>query len=887
MLFRTKRVSEIRAIEAKIREEAEEKSDALHELLGTRYKDLLRAADEIAAIRDFSCDDVRDALQNMAQSASNLSQELLRKSGNDPSCAVQSTDDLDRRKQVHVVGSKLNFIVDSPEVLYACLESGDVYDAAVRYSLAATNYAQLRNTSGLEGDANRFAERRWRQVQVFREQILSAAEEKLVTPGLDSTLYSSVLAALIILAGRDCDIAANVDGMLASRTAWIDDRNRASGGDEPVANRVAKIATVVKDTVMCMADMFWNDGECGVEGMLRDIDASAADEVRRLREKGMLRGPVDVWIASVKRWLEDNGKDIIAAASTSRILSDTLSAVDNVFGEQQWPEACNAVLEKPPKYVSEIFTPLISDKAASVANESIQHTVNKAISDINEAWSDMGAGRHAGKQIWATISNDTVALRRVRATVDFESAIGRGTRLSEDADIARTLVRNSPVSDVMDSFEASLLESLSDVTVLTQRIPSVADAFDEAVKSFLPRILERLRVHLSSVPTLFFDDVFDGKPSCDHLMEKALFVARSATVFRTAECVQSAYCFRASVRGNKAGCDGLQYFSQIAEDLSWAGYKTWANRLCLRLQEQLERELTNNKILLVPTGWSSGECEDVESVQNDCSSAGTLRVPTTVSTALMNFVLEACNAANRAGGFALPHNAIHFLREQMSIAIIASYKNAKAFYCDESLSSNNGLASAENGNLDTAIMQMLFDVQVLRPLLADPAAESTTSNEAKDSLKAVEQQLHSALDPIDLASCRKELQQSVNGYSSRSCILFGTITRSDSEKSAYLKRPTTSLTQASSNLVSLAATVPRFTYLPAPMPSTYSIAAGGAAGLGAKTALGALRSEVTAGSGSAYRKREDTSVVGYASKVSESVGRLGRGFFESLTRKVG
>lgn len=251
MLFRTKRVSEIRTIEFKIREDAEEKSDALRELLATRYNDLLHAADEIAAIRDYSCNDVRDALQNMAQSASRLREHLLRKGSKDRGGAAQSTDDLGRRKQIHVVGAKLKHIVDSPEVLYACLEVGDVYDAAVRYSLASRNYTQLRNTSGLEGDANRFAERRWKQVKVFREQILSAAEKKLVTPRLAPTVYSSVLAAFIILAGQDHDVVANINGMLASRTTWIDDENRASGRDESVPSRITRIAAIVGNTGTC------------------------------------------------------------------------------------------------------------------------------------------------------------------------------------------------------------------------------------------------------------------------------------------------------------------------------------------------------------------------------------------------------------------------------------------------------------------------------------------------------------------------------------------------------------------------------------------------------------------------------------------------------------
>lgn len=900
MLFRTKRVSEIRSIESKIREEAEEKSEALRELLGTRYRDLLQAADEMAIIRDASSTSVRDALRDMAKSASQLREHFLKKGGQDATCPAPVTDDLDRRKKVHVIGSKLKHIVDSPEVLYAHLESGDVYEAAVRYSLASCNYMELHNTPGLEGVANRFAEHRWKQVQVFKDQILSAAEKKLVTPGLDSSVYSSVLSSLLILSGKDRDILVVLDGLLASRTGWIDDEN--SGTTDSVSTRLRKLAAIVRDTISCMASMFWSGDDSGVEGLLRDVDTDAADEVKRMRASGALKNSCVSWIDSVKGWLEEHGKDILVAADTSRILADTLRAIDEVFSEDKWADDCQAVLEKPPKFVFDIFTPFISERAAAVASESVQRAVDKVLSDIGGVWVDVGIGSHAGKLIWSAISNQAVGWKNDSIEDGQEPAARISSATNEENEVARTLACIGKVSSVIDVFESSLSESLSDIAILTQRVPSVSNAFDASVRSALPRILEGLRTHLESIPVTFSDDPASKEQSCDHLIEKALFVARMATALGATKCVRSAYCFYGSVTKGVdkphvvdddavANSSGLREFYQTASSLSSAGYKTWANRLCLRLKEQLQTELTSEGVLNVTTGWASTGHSDAGSKIRESENSGDLRYPTTASTAAMKFVLRACKFANRAGGFALPQAAIEYLREEMSYAAVYAYRKAFGFYCDDLRSDGvmgERLKFSENERTDNAFMQMLFDVLVLQQLLDDPMTGNVSTN-SKQSLKIVEQQLHATIDPIDLASCRKALYESVNGYSSRTCILFGTITRNGSGRSSYLKRPLTSSTQlASSNLVSLSRTVPRFTYLPAPMPSTYSSAGGGTAGLSAKAALGALRSEATAANGSGYRKREaDTSVAGYASKVSESVGRFGRGFFESLSRQVG
>lgn len=872
LLFRTKRVSEIRKYESRIREEADEKSESLRDLLGTRYKDLLEAADQMAAIHEQSVSNVRDSLRDMTQTATSLRERLLRK-GDRAANPVSVNDDLERRRGVHVVGSKLKHIVDSPEVLYACLESGEIYEAAVRYAKAACNYREVTSTSGLEGVANRFAERRWKQVEVFKKQILGAAEKKLVSPALDPQVYARVLASLIVLTGADRDIVAILDGMLASRIIWIDDQN--SLAEKTAAKKMGGIAQIVRETITCLHSMFWSADE-GIEMLLKGVADDAIEQIDKLKQDGRLIATCVSWTRNVKGWLEEHGGAILDGAKTSRALVDTLRAIDDVFNVDEWETHCRAVLKQDTAFVFDIFKPFISDRAGVVASECVEGAVDKVLSDIDVIWSDISVGSHIGKLIWDTVSSQAVRLEEEDKDDQSEDS------LTEEADVARVLGCNSQVSAVVGTFETSLQEALTDVTALTQRIPSVSGAFNSSVKSFLPRILERFKKRLDSLDAAeagMGDSVQAG-------MERALFVARATIALGTADRVQSAYCFCEPESGISAKKSiALAEFREISDSLSSSAYRKWANRLLIRLKGEFLSGLTSGRALDVTTGWSSGEPESVGPNKNS-SNGSALRYPTTASTALVNFMLDACRAANRAGGFALPNNAVQFLKQEIVEAAQEVYREALQFYvngegnCEVEGPEKGGQpVEGSSESSDAAVMQMLFDVLALQKFFGNE--ESGYAISSKTSLKSVEAKIQANVDPIDLAACRKDLYDSVSSYTSRTCILFGTITRSDAGKLTYTKRPMASGgLAATSNLVPLAPQVARFTYLPAPMPSTYSVTSAGTAGLNAKAAIGMLRTEANATSGSAFRKRDlDSSVAEYASKVSESVGRVWKGLF--------
>ncbi|PXF40767.1 Conserved oligomeric Golgi complex subunit 1 [Gracilariopsis chorda] len=878
-LFRTRRVSEIRAYEAQIRSDAEEKSTALRDLLGTRYKDLLIAADEMISMKDASVIRVRDALVGFNASANALRERFLEK-GHENKQTETVNDDLERRRSVHVVGSKLKHIVDSPEVLYANLESGEVYDAAVRYSLAHHNYQQVMNTTGLEGVANRFAELRWKQVHIFKDQILEAAEKRLQAAGHTFDEYARVFVSLMLLT-ENCDVLSILDGMLASRTGLMWNEQQATKQAE-VATQMKRIATLVRETVSCIAHMFWSDN--GVVSLLRGVNDDAIGKVSELKDNGTLISACTEWTQSVRGWLEERGSSILAKADTSRQLADTLLAIDDAFDYDEWEADCGNALQQSPLFVFEIFKPFIKDRAGVVACECIERAVNKVIEDIDGAWSDIEVNIHAGKRIWAVVSGQSVGSSII---AEHYKNIEDASKKSESVAIARILSSNREVSSVMGAFDKSLKAAIEDVEVLTKRIPAVTKDFVESVRSQLPRVLNTLKEQLQTIPVDSKDQV-KKEVSSDYHLVRTLFVAWLSTAFGNADCVRTAFFFSEPDTSSKDDFDAHSEFQKTSRYLSAAAYGTWAKRLLLELRGRLFSELSESNKLHVRMGWSANKETETPSKTNQEDDEP--QYPTTASTPMTNFLLDVCNSTNKAGGFALPFEAIDHLRREIIVTVITTYKKALM----SGVKGNDDFgerASPRRGTTkfsETVSMQMLFDIQVVQELFTVPSTEAQSWVSDQSDLRDLESAVQTMVDPITLRSCRDSLTAAVSSYAARTSVLLGLIGRSVTGDEMRLKNPHIMASRnTSSNLVMLAQTVPRFTYLPAPMPSTYSIAVAGPT-LNAKATAGMLRTQATSSTSTSTLRKKDqeSSVADYASKVTESVGRFGRGFFESFTRKV-
>ncbi|TRM66104.1 hypothetical protein BD626DRAFT_546460 [Schizophyllum amplum] len=179
-LFTKHPVSEVKAIQTRLRAEAEAKQEELRLMVGERYRDLLQASTSIIAISKSSkrvLQDLEDAkAEILAQEPPPLPQET----------AVRSDDDLHTLQQL---SAHLKLLLDAPEHLWRLIERKKYFAAAWLFLLSrVVHQALLQNDEDEETWATIWADpvygvqaqfpliqRQWEVVSQFRSQIIHKA----------------------------------------------------------------------------------------------------------------------------------------------------------------------------------------------------------------------------------------------------------------------------------------------------------------------------------------------------------------------------------------------------------------------------------------------------------------------------------------------------------------------------------------------------------------------------------------------------------------------------------------------------------------------------------------------------------------------------------------
>ncbi len=819
-LFRTKRVSEIRQVEARVRSEAEDKAEALRDLLGTRYKDLLKAADRVVAVRDASKERVTDALTRLAKDSTAL-REHFNGQAADTSAGAAHSDDVTRRRREQVVAAKLKHIVDSTEELYAHLEHGRLYDAAARLAAAQRNYAALEEHGG---HVARFAGAQWRGVSAFRPQIYDAASVELVADGKLVDEYAKVAAALIIAPVDESLRTADVlRRFLAARATAIRKELTASSG--AMDARMREVAMLVKSTVASVAQMM--HPETGiVHELVRAADDEAANVVRDDVSGTKLHGICVPWLDDVRQILESDGRMLLDGVNTSRELATALMDVDDILVDEEWAEPCSTALGVDPRAVFAVFAPVISERANVVSKESVEHVAESVDKSLQQEWANIKSAADTGKHVWSAVTEQS--LYEANSTeIEGRDDAGSMTKL---------LSASGPASRVEATLVKTMTTALSDAKYICERVPSVSNTFNQAVIETAPKIVDSLAKRNETLVKNASETMMNEEN--EQCAERALLVARIASVLLASEVVEQAFHFEQVMKldaGEQLQSGEYERFCASLEDVSQDAYTIWANQKCAALGDKLRADLDT-----VVDSFFGSEEDDV-------------RQPKTASVAAVGFAVAACKVAGEAGGAALPRRASNALTAEMCRVLVAVYTPL----------SQRGAAVS-----DAALMQASFDLRWLCAVFANG-----------DALRAVRSQIESAIDPVDLAHCKRGIAEDVDAFHARTATLLGALGGG---------RPADAVVPSgeAANTIAMAQPVERFTYLPAPMPSTYSLGSG----LSARAAVELLKKETrtktptaaTAAAAAAKKHDLDSAVADYATKVTDTMGRLGSRFLGSF-----
>ncbi|KAL1683766.1 Vps51/Vps67 domain-containing protein [Schizophyllum commune] len=174
-LFTKHTISEVKAIQTRLRADADAKQEELRLMVGERYRDLLQASTSIIAISQSSkrvLQDLEEAKTEIqAQEPPPVSQET----------SVRSDDDL---HALQLLSAHLKLLLDAPEHLWRLLERKKYFSAAWLFLLSrVVHQALLQNDdeetwsrSGIDVMAQfPLIQRQWEVVAQFRSQIIHKA----------------------------------------------------------------------------------------------------------------------------------------------------------------------------------------------------------------------------------------------------------------------------------------------------------------------------------------------------------------------------------------------------------------------------------------------------------------------------------------------------------------------------------------------------------------------------------------------------------------------------------------------------------------------------------------------------------------------------------------
>ena len=248
-LFKTKTVEEMEEIEKKLRRDVETADAEIARTIGGSWKDFMENSKDIDLITSnlqeivdgFAV--VRDTLEELPEiiRKNNEAMEALR--------APQEPEEFTPERATFAAGSRLKYLVDTPEKVWGALDEHEYAGAAMRYVAARDCVIPCVETSEPPHLTRDEAFRKFpafkQQTQALdslRAQIARAARKALESPKAPRATIASALAAAVVVEGMSAERALVL--YLQTRRAWIRATLRRCGdavGVDRVAGALARV----------------------------------------------------------------------------------------------------------------------------------------------------------------------------------------------------------------------------------------------------------------------------------------------------------------------------------------------------------------------------------------------------------------------------------------------------------------------------------------------------------------------------------------------------------------------------------------------------------------------------------------------------------------------
>ncbi|CAL8464776.1 g4311 [Coccomyxa elongata] len=288
-LFESQTIVEIREVETKSKVDIEDKKKQLRQLVGNSYRDFISSADTILDMAT-CCNGVVVTLKQIQGGLADFKAAVSQ----DKQGAKQHSGSSEERQALYSLGGRVKYLVDTPEIIWGCLDAREFLAAARRLLCASHVHAAL-----MSGPPRPLLDRRfplvahlWPNVEKFRAQILELARQWLRSEAmLPPVEAANTLVAVAFL--QDMNTAQVLEVFLDARRAWIVGVLEAAAEKGPLpvhelSNTLAHVSSQMQETVCAAGELFLS----GVSGLKRQPLLPEAAATDGLAGAELLFGPM-------------------------------------------------------------------------------------------------------------------------------------------------------------------------------------------------------------------------------------------------------------------------------------------------------------------------------------------------------------------------------------------------------------------------------------------------------------------------------------------------------------------------------------------------------------------------------------------------------------------
>ncbi|GJJ09706.1 hypothetical protein Clacol_003930 [Clathrus columnatus] len=757
-LFVKYSIFEIKAIQAKLKTEADAKQEELRLMVGERYRDLLQASTSIMSMAE-SSRRVVDALYQMKQTTSSVQQHK-------PPRITQGQDD-NYLKVLQSLSTHLKLLLDAPESLWRFLERKEYLNAIWLFMLSRVVYHALTSDNSAETPWNKVG------INVQCDFVIDAVPTRKKTVGVDISISasnrpssdSSACATLLSLYFlNSLPLLETLSTLLSQRGKMLDSllegQLRSSPTEEQpkeTSNRKILVSNLQKP-VLDIIDVI-----CGTMRITRDVFQAKEGSARSM----------------IEQYLED-----LHSSNPSKTTITTSTLLSTLPSSAQLLTLPRTILTYKP-YIdltspSTRVDPLTLDhkllswfeKALSAFAKRIEHWLEGLV-NVNEVWStrkkisDRLQSAHGLKESERASLQDAVDTGVRTRVVQLLNLALESLEDSLQKNLTKILqaIKDSSESDVDPS---SFLFSSSELSSLTQTTANLTPAPITRFKTILRHriegrtpLLESALQDIQSSATQIEEDldiIRDSNVESEKLQQQVMKLYKESLLASSSRLSEILETF---VKSKLANNDihnldiiigRLCHHLSLSESLRKLQYTSLSDKSLLDTLHHLQdlcidswHNRTISKAVI--------EYEDMLSISNSADQLDSL--PTQPSSCLINVLMLFTSSLNDLG---LPR---HYIASKgISKKLLTSFESVIA-----------DKISVESVDWHRKQLQFIWDM-IFLSRLQSPRGSGQETNPLKEKLATIRAKLDS-LPGGTFTDAASHLDSSTLAYLLRSQTLFG------------------------------------------------------------------------------------------------------------------